>query len=416
MVRDNGKKHGSMIPIDDRKNNTRGLVTNMKKNILFIHGGAPTAVMNASLYGAIMEAKRSKKIDRILAASRGTGGLLAGKLIDLTDITQEERESLLETPGSAIGTSRDPLGPDDYLRLHERLIEYHIGYVLMTGGNGTMDTCRTLVSYCTHDDIFICGIPKTMDNDLSGTDHSPGFPSAARYLAGSVSEVAQDVKALAIHIVVIESFGRDTGWLAASSVLARKEAGDAPHMILCPEQPFDEAHFLSRVEALYKRLGGVVIVASEGLRHEDGSPIVKPIFEIGRSVYFGDISSHLAQLITRRLGIKARSEKPGILGRSSHMWQSIIDRDEAIACGRASTEAVISGKSSCMSSILRTSDDPYISEIKIIPIDDEVLEAKTLPEGFINSDTYDISDDYTHWLEPLVKPSIPSYVSFIEEE
>ncbi|HKL60079.1 MAG TPA: diphosphate--fructose-6-phosphate 1-phosphotransferase, partial [Sphaerochaeta sp.] len=261
----------------------------MKGNLLIMHGGAPTAVINASLYGVIEEAKKNSKIDRILASDGGTGGFLAGKVLDLTDIPQEKLDLLCQTPGSAIGTSRDSLKAEDYTLMAEKLEQLGIAFVLMTGGNGTMDTCKKLSDACLGRNIFVCGIPKTMDNDLSKTDHSPGFASAARYLAGSVREVAQDVKGLAIHVVVIEAFGRDAGWLAASSVLARENPGDAPHMILCPETAFDEEAFLARVQALYEEKHGVVVVASEGLRYKDGSPIVKPIFSVGRATYFGDV-------------------------------------------------------------------------------------------------------------------------------
>jgi len=259
----------------------------MKGNLLIMHGGAPTAVINASLFGAIEEAKKQSEIDRILASDGGTGGFLAGNIIDLTDIPQEKLDLLPQTPGSAIGTSRDHLNREDYTLMAEKLQELGIAFVLMTGGNGTMDTCRKLSDVCLGRDIVVCGIPKTMDNDLSKTDHSPGFASAARYLAGSVRAVAQDVKGLAIHVVVVESFGRDAGWLAASSILAREQAGDAPHMILCPETAFNEEAFLSRVKALYEEKRGVVVVASEGLRYGDGKPIVDPIFTAGRATYFG---------------------------------------------------------------------------------------------------------------------------------
>ena len=161
------------------------------KNILFIHGGGPTAVINASLYGAIMETKKLKGANRILAAARGTGGLLKNEIIDLTDRTSAELEALLHTPGSAIGTGRDHLEPEDYKIMQNILLNHDVGFVLMTGGNGTMDTCRKLAMVCKESGIKVCGIPKTMDNDLSGTDHSPGFASAARYLAGSVAEAAQ---------------------------------------------------------------------------------------------------------------------------------------------------------------------------------------------------------------------------------
>ena len=199
----------------------------------------------------------------------------------------------------------------------ELLQERNIRYVLMNGGNGTMDACGKLAAVCKDKGIFVMGIPKTMDNDIAITDHCPGFGSIARYMAGTVRELAVDVRSLPIHVVVLESLGRNAGWATASAALAREQDGDAPHLIYLPERPFVEEEFLDQVKTLYNRLGGVVVVASEGLRDETGKPIVPPIFQTGRSTYFGDVSSHLAQMVVRRLGIKARSEKPGILARAS---------------------------------------------------------------------------------------------------
>ena len=276
-----------------------------------------------------------------------------------------------------------------------------------------MDTTRKLAEAGKACGILVDGIPKTMDNDLSGTDHAPGYGSAARYLAGSVREVDQDVKGLSIHVVVIEAFGRDAGWITASSALARTERGDGPDMILCPETPFEEERFLNRVQDLYDEKKGVVVVASEGLRYADGKPIVEPVFQTGRSVYFGDVSAHLSQLVTRRLGIKSRSEKPGILGRASVRWASDVDRMEAIGCGRASVGALLAGKSGWMSTITRLSTEPYRTSIDLIPIEDAVLQAKTLPKAYLDGEHYDVSDAFTQWLRPLVGDDLGSFISFL---
>lgn len=383
--------------------------------LLLIHGGGPTAVINASLYGSIIEAKKSSSIDRIYASKRGVYGIWEDDYIDLSEVRDEELELLKITPGSAIGTGRDHLEDEDYDKLATLINQKGFKYVLMTGGNGTQDTARKLSLSCAKYNIIVGGVPKTMDNDLSKTDHSPGFPSAARYLAGSVKEAAQDVKGLAIHVVVIEAFGRDAGWIAGSSALAREKAGDAPHMILCPEVFFDEDEFLKKVKDLYEKLGGVVVVASEGLRYKDGTPIVEPIFKIARSTYYGDVSSHLAQLITKKLGIKARSEKPGILGRASSAWISSVDRDEAIECGKKAVELVLSGKSAYVPVIERISDNPYKSRVVGVEIDESILEAKQMPERYIDRENYDVTKEYMDWLKPLVKPDLPNFVSFLED-
>ena len=214
----------------------------MGDNLLIMHGGGPTAVINASLYGAIREAKKHKELDHIYAAKNGTGGLLREELIELQDIPEEKLSLLLQTPGSAIGTSRDQLEQEEYDRMVEILVKYNINYVLMNGGNGTMDTCGKLYKTCQHKglDIKVMGIPKTMDNDIAITDHSPGFGSAAKYIAQSVKEVCADVKGLPIHVVVIEASGRNAGWITAASALAADEDGVGPDLIYLPERPFDE--------------------------------------------------------------------------------------------------------------------------------------------------------------------------------
>jgi 6-phosphofructokinase 1 len=382
--------------------------------LLIMHGGGPTAVLNSSLYGAICAAKKSNKIDQIYASQSGVWGLFNDSLIDLSNIPQSDLELLKTTPGSAIGTGRDHLEEEDYAKLAQILADKGFSYVLMTGGNGTMDTAKKLSQRCIKHNIIVVGIPKTMDNDLSKTDHSPGFPSAARYIAGSIKEVAQDVKGLAIHVVVIEAFGRDAGWICASSALAREKKGDAPHLILCPEQAFNEEDFLKKVKEVYESKGSAVVVASEGLRYADGTPIVEPIFSVGRSVYFGDVSSHLALLITKKLGIKARSEKPGILSRASTMWSSEIDVNEAILCGRKAVELALNNKNGYMPVIIRTCSKPYSVEIKGFEIDESILEAKIMPASYLDTENYDVTEDFIDWLNPLVKPELQKYISFID--
>ena len=192
----------------------------------------------------------------------------------------------------------------------------NIRYVLFNGGNGTMDTCGKLYRTCKGKgfDVCVMGIPKTMDNDIAITDHSPGFGSAARYIAQSVKEVCADVRGLPIHVVVIEASGRNAGWITAASALADDGDGNGPDLIYLPERPFDEDKYIEDVERLLKRKSGIVVVASEGLRDADGKPIVPPVFQVGRATYFGDVSAHLANLVIRRLGYKARGESRVCLG------------------------------------------------------------------------------------------------------
>jgi len=386
----------------------------MEQNLLLVHGGGPTAVINASLYGAVEEAKKHAEITHIYAAKNGTGGLLRGNLIDLTDVPEEKLKKLLQTPGSAIGTSRDQLEEPEYRKMAEILKTEKIRWVLMNGGNGTMDTCGKLYKACTLNSLEtgIIGIPKTMDNDLAVTDHSPGFASAARYLAESVREVCADVKGLPIHVVVVEALGRNAGWVTAASSLASDEGNPGPDLIYLPERAFFEEQFLEDVAKLLEKKKGIVVVASEGLHDKEGKPIVKPIFKVGRATYFGDVSAHLANLVVQKLGYKARSEKPGLLGRSSMRYVSEVDRTEAVLAGREALKAVMEGESGKMVAFRRISDLPYRMEPFLVDIEEVMLQEKKLPDRYMNAEGNGITEEYRKWLRPLIGSPLPDMISF----
>ena len=294
--------------------------------------------------------------------------------------------------------------------------KYDIRYVLMNGGNGTMDTCGKVHRACAEAGVRVVGIPKTIDNDIAVTDHSPGFPSAARYIAQTVAEVGVDVKSLPIHVSIVEAMGRNAGWITAASVLARKKPGDAPHLIYLPERPFYEEEFLEDVKRLYKEKGGVVVVASEGLKGPDGEPIVPPIFRSGRSVYYGDVSAYLAELVIKRLGIKARSEKPGLCGRASMALQSPVDREEAILAGREALKAAVSGESGVMVGFAReeTADGSYKVKVRMIPIEEVMLHERVMPVEYQNSRGNDVTEAYAKWCGPLLGAEISDYIDFQE--
>jgi len=378
----------------------------MKGNLILIHGGGPTAVINASLFGAITEAKKHPEVDRVLAAIGGTGGLLRGEVADVTDVPEAELRLLLQTPGSAIGTSRDALEKEDYEKMPAIFQKLGVKFVLMNGGNGTMDTCGRICEACREHDIRVMGIPKTMDNDLAVTDHAPGFGSAARYMAQSVAEVAADVQGLPIHVVVIEALGRNAGWITAASQLAW-ESGTGPDLIYLPEVPFDEEKFLADVRELIEKKRGVVVVASEGLKYADGKPIVEPVFQVGRSVYFGDVSAHLAQLVTKKLGYKSRSEKPGLLGRASMALVSPVDQAEAQLAGEEAVRAAIAGESGKMVAFVRESTEPYRISTALVDVHEVMMTEKTLPREFINEQGNGVTDAFVEWCKPLIGAEIP---------
>lgn len=382
--------------------------------LLVVHGGGPTAVINASLYGAVDEALRTPGVGRVLGARGGMGGILDADFVDFRQVSPERLSLLPHSPSSAIGTSRKPLEDDDYRDLAHALRDSGIRWLLPTGGNGTMDTCGRIWRACREEGvpIDVVGIPKTMDNDIAVTDHAPGFASAARYMAASVSEVCCDVRGLPIHIAVVEAMGRNAGWVCAASALADESGTGGPDLIYLPERDFEEDAFLDDCQRLIDERGSGVVVVSEGLHTADGTPVAPPLMTVGRATYFGDVSAHLARLVIERLGYKARSEKPGLLGRASIAWQSDVDREEAVACGREAVRAALEGDSGKMVGIERVSTEPYEARLVRIPIEQVMLEERTLPDEYVNERGNGVTDAYRDWLRPLLGAPLRRFASF----
>lgn len=381
----------------------------MAGKLLIVHGGGPTAVINCSLYGAVTDAVRSGRVDGVYAANGGMGGLLREDFLRLDTLPESTLAALLTTPGSAIGTSRDAMEAPEYARAAEVIGKNGFDFLLCNGGNGTMDTCGKIYEACRSagTPVRVAGIPKTVDNDLAVTDHAPGFASAARYIAGVTREICADVRGLPIHVSVIEAMGRNAGWITAAAALARQDGDIGPDLIYLPERDFDEAAFLRDVERLWARGKGVVAVVSEGLHGPGGKPLVPPIFQTGRSTYFGDISAHLAQLVIKELGIKARSEKPGLMNRSSICWRSPVDCREAEEAGRAAVQAVLSGQTGVMPAIRRLSSEPYETELFLAPIREVMLTERTMPAEYINEAGNGVTEAYCAWLRPLLGEPLP---------
>lgn len=378
--------------------------------LLIAHGGAPTCVINASLYGAVKEALASGKVDAVWGAVHGSAGILNEEFVDLGALG-DKLEQLKTSPASAIGTSRTPLYEPEYARMREVLLKHDIGYVLFTGGNGSMDTCGRLARACAGTGIVVGGIPKTIDNDIGVTDHAPGYASAARFAAVTMKQIAADVASMPIHVCFVEFMGRNTGWITAASALARKEEGDAPHIILMPEKPFNEAEFLAEVKRIWAKGKGVVVAVSEGLCYEDGTPVAPPIYKTDRATYFGDVSGELTKLVIEKLGIKARNEKAGILGRCGMDTASPVDLEEAVRMGALAAKTVLSGQGGMMPGLKRISDEPYQCEEILIPVEDVMLNERLFPREYIAEGGMDVTDAFVRWVRPLVG-EVPDYAYF----
>ncbi len=375
-----------------------------QRHLLVAHGGGPTAVINASLAGIITEARRHPRIGKIFAARGGIEGVLKDDLIDLTDIPAESLEKLKRTPSSAIGSCRYKVGEKDYPRIVEVLRTRGIGYFLYTGGNDSMDTSLKLSGLQA--DCLVAGVPKTIDNDLAGTDHSPGFGSAARFIAVSTAEVCLDIRALNNQVSVLEVMGRNAGWLAAASTLAGELDSEFPKIILTPERPFDEERFLTAVEAAWKERRTVVIVASEGLRSRDGNPLgteggAASVDSFGHALP-GGVSHHLAALISGKAGIRARSEKPGLLGRASLALVSEVDRAESELAGSEAVRRLCDGESGFMIGFRRVSDEPYRVEPVSVPLTEVANVERLLPASYLTSDGFHMNEQFSRYCRPLM--------------
>ena len=384
----------------------------MKRNLLVVHGGGPTAVMNASLCGVIRCAGQHACIDRIYGAKGGMRGLLEEAFVDLTELSEATMDSLMRTPGSAIGTSRYPVSEDAYKGIPAILHRHNIGYVLLNGGNGTMDTASRIYEACHNEDIAVLGIPKTVDNDIAWTDHSPGYGSAARFMMQSTAEIIADVRALPIHVAVIEAMGRNAGWITAASALAEDAGLGGPDLIYLPEFDFCAQAFLRDVKDILSRKAGMVVVCSEGLHDAEGNPVVAPVYRSDRATYFGNVSAYLADLVSGHLGYKAYSIKPGLLGRAASLCVSTTDRCEAFDVGRFATEAAVSGESGKMVGLVRNPDGDYSVQFQLYDLQSVRLFERKMPEEYVNAEHNGITEAFKNWCRPLVGEPLPGFCSF----
>ena len=382
----------------------------MGKNILVAHGGGPTAVINCSLQG-VVEAARSAGFDGSIYAARfGAEGILAGDLIDLTNVPAATIARLSHTPASAIGSCRRKLTDADYPTVLETLKRFDVGYFFYNGGNDSMDTCHKVNELAKKEglDVRVIGIPKTMDNDLDLTDHCPGFGSAARYAALSSAELALDASALPIHVVVLELMGRNAGWVTAASALAGRLTG-CPVLTYLPEVPVDEDRMLADVERTYARGKGLLVTVSEGLCGLDGKPLADTgiVDGFGHTVP-GGTAQHITDRIIQKLGLTSRAEKPGLLGRASIPYQSSTDRAEAYAVGQYAVEAALKGESGYMVAINAVRTPAYRADLSLVPLAKVANVEKKFPLEWI-ADGNRIADAFFDYAMPLMGESFPEY-------
>ena len=381
----------------------------MKRNILVAHGGGPTAVMNCSLLGVIEGARSAGNAGRLYAARFGAEGILSDDLIDLTSLSEEKARLLAHTPASAIGSCRRKLSEADYPAVLDCLKRHDISCLLYNGGNDSMDTCDKLAKLAERSgmDLAVMGIPKTIDNDLEGTDHSPGYGSAARFAALCAAQIGADASALPIHIVVMEVMGRNAGWLTAAAAFGAQISG-CEMMTLLPEQPLDTARFLLEAERRFKKGGGLLVAVSEGVCGLDGKPIADSgiVDGFGHTVPGGAAQS-LSDRIMRELGIRSRSEKPGLLGRAEMAHVSEIDRKEAYDVGYSAVQAAIKGHTGKMIAIEADRTNGYTYRLFETPLSQVANREKKFPIEWIED--YGVSDAFFAYGRPLLGGALPQY-------
>lgn len=389
-------------------------------NLLVAQSGGPTAAMNATLVGILNGIQICGKIDKVYGAKNGIVGVIKDNLIDLSRLLGDSRllNTLMLTPASALGSSRFKL-PDSksdgefYESILQRLIEYEIKYFIFIGGNDSMDTVRKLSEYCLAKqyDIHIIGAPKTIDNDLCITDHSPGFGSAAKYVAATISEIAYDIRSYPIpSVTIVEIMGRDAGWLTAASALSRLNGGIGADLIYLCERVFDDAEFLRDVREKLEQKPGILIAISEGLKSDSGS-YISDIVTHNESDNFGHkyiagAARVLEVLIRSEIGCKVRSINLNLMQRAAAHIASETDIAEALQTGQKALYCALQGESGRMVAIRRLSNEPYRISYGSVPITDVANLVKKVPSDWITDRGNYVNQKMITYLTPLIQGQV----------
>ncbi|MGX8707757.1 MAG: 6-phosphofructokinase [Bacteroidales bacterium] len=406
----------------------------MKKNILVAQSGGPTAAINATLAGVIEEAKKHDEIGRVIGACYGIQGVLQEKFIDLTELldTDEKLEKLRVTPAAALGSCRFKLNDitkDDsqYRQIVDILRRHDIGYFVYIGGNDSMDTVAKLSQYCAAngiDDIKVIGGPKTIDNDLMGIDHCPGFGSAAKYIAAVFAELEQEMCVYDTKsVIVVEMMGRHAGWLTAAAALADVANVDVPYLIYLEERPFSIEKFVADLKDRLANSDVVMIAVSEGVHDENGTFICESVssqkgLDVFGHAQLSGTGKILENVIRDRIGCKVRSIELNLLQRCASHILSATDIEESGNLGANAVRLALAGNSGLMSSLRRVSDAPYQVVYEGVDIQQVANAEKKVPQEWINAEGNGVTKECIEYLRPLVqgemtcrfKDGVPDYM------
>ena len=392
-------------------------MSQLKGACIIGQSGGPTSVINASAYGVIRTALDSGCITKVYGAAHGIKGVLDDVLYDMGQEDAKELEYLLYTPSSALGSCRYKLkdsaeDDSDYKRILEIFKKYDVRYFFYNGGNDSMDTCNKISKYMQYE-CRIMGVPKTIDNDLFGTDHCPGYASAAKYVATTCMEIYRDARVYDTGMVcVIEIMGRHAGWLTAASSLANI-SGEGPDLIYLPETDFDMDTFLADVQRVYKETGSCMVAVSEGIHYADGSFVseAKTSATDGFGhAQLGGLAALLASIVKEKTGAKVRGIELSLLQRCGAHLASETDIEEAVMAGRAAVENAVAGITDKMVAFEReTVDGHYVCKTKLLPLTEVANFEKKIPLEWINDSHNGVKQEFIDYVLPLIQgePKLP---------
>ncbi len=388
-------------------------------NAIIGQSGGPTSVINASLAGVIDGAKDfSKGIKKILGMRYGIEGFIAENIIDLGKEPGKNIKGLKITPSSALGSCRKKLKDEDLPVIFEKLKKFDIRYVFLIGGNDTMDTICRIEAYAKKQnyELIGVGVPKTVDNDLFGTDHTPGFPSAARYMALSVMQagvLARDMCKVD-QFVIFQAIGREAGWLAAAAAAGKKDESDAPHILCLPERFFEREKFLADVKKCYDKYGWVSIVCGEGITYADKTPVsASRTTDQFKNVEFGAMGGTSAAMMLHRM-IADEFKFRGEFQVTESLPMCAADRavkhdiEEAYLCGRTAVKLAKTGQTGVMVTLVRKPGKSYKCTTGAIPLSEVAVRAKPMPDEFINKEGNFVTDAFIKYVKPLIG-ELPEY-------
>ncbi len=385
-------------------------------NVIIGQSGGATAVINASLVGAVQAAMAAEKISGTFGMRNGVEGLLNEKIIDLRQQPASIWQQLLNTPSAALGSCRYKLQEEDLEKIVEILRRYDIRYLLYIGGNDSADSAHKIGLAAQHAgyDLQAISIPKTIDNDLPFTDHCPGYGSAARFIAQATMDSTMNTLSIPGHypVKIIETMGRNAGWLTAAASLIKREPDDAPHILLMPEQRFNQDRFLARVEEVYRRLGYVVVVVSEAQRDEQGNPLgsdSRTGVDAFQHPLLAGAAQHLVNLVTDTLKIRSRFDKPGDLQRMSSVDISTTDRDEAYLVGKMAVQALLDGQTDKMVTLVRHDAPEYHCTTGLAPLEGIANTQHLMPAEYVDESKMMVTPAFSTYALPLIGAPLPHY-------